>query len=157
MNVNGSPVSDGTTTGSRADRTATGAVADDTVTTDPHRDTRSRWGRSERLGGGTGRLLGVCVAIGMTCAVVVGGAAYLLTLNASLEEALRWVAAGIMAFNGLVFGFIGGWAFLVDQPTIRGAAAKPDESIEVRWYDKDRKSTRLNSSHSGESRMPSSA
>ena len=134
LDVNDSPVSDGTTTGAGG-TTITGADTG-TLTPDPRHDTRSRWGRSARIGGGTGRLLGVCIAIGMACAVAVGAAAYLLTLNASLEEALRWLAAGIMAFNGLVFGFIVAWVFLVDQPTIRGAAARPEESIEVRWYDK---------------------
>ena len=42
----------------------------------------------------------------------------------------------------------------VSQGVNHGAAPIPEEA---KWVQSDRKSTRLNSSHSGQSRMPSSA
>lgn len=106
------------------------------VTTDPRRDTRSRWGRSARLGGGTGRLMGVSLLGGLLGAVLVGAASYLLTQNAGLFDGLRWTTAGVMAFNGLVFGFLLTWVALVEPTTLRGAAKSPEESVESRWYEK---------------------
>ena len=54
--------------GAAAEHAGTG-----TATTDPRRDTRSRWGCSSRLGGGTGRLMGVSLAVG-----AVGAALFVL-------------------------------------------------------------------------------
>ncbi len=54
--------------GAAAEHAGTG-----TATTDPRRDTRSRWGCSSRLGGGTGRLMGVSLAVG-----AVGAAMFVL-------------------------------------------------------------------------------
>ena len=46
---------------------------------------------------------------------------------------------------------------LVDIKAREGHDAVEGVSMEFLFYGEDRKSTRLNSSHSGESRMPSSA
>ena len=43
------------------------------------------------------------------------------------------------------------------RPTIDGRQGGVRESLEDKTMNLDRKSTRLNSSHSGQSRMPSSA
>lgn len=44
-------------TAAAADRQGAAAEHAGTATTDPRRDTRSRWGRSSRLGGGSGRVI----------------------------------------------------------------------------------------------------
>ena len=74
-------------------------------------------------------------------------------------------AKDIEAFNSLLpppIEFVEGsskGALLMDETKYRPINASPEPSeTEVRLYhSEDRKSTRLNSSHSGESRMPSSA
>ena len=60
--------------------------------------------------------------------------------EARLEEALR--AGGVMAFE---------WYLAADQ--VRHSR----NAVQILGFEADRKSTRLNSSHSGEARMPSSA
>jgi len=60
-------------TAAAADRQGAAAEHAGTATTDPRRDTRSRWGCSSRLGGGTGRLMGVSLAVG-----AVGAALFVL-------------------------------------------------------------------------------
>ena len=72
-----------------------------------------------------------------------------------------WLLAAL-AFLGTVLG--GAISFAVNQLLIKGAAdraakkrEKEDEQRRERYILQDRKSTRLNSSHSAKSRMPSSA
>ncbi|STY73314.1 Uncharacterised protein [Micrococcus luteus] len=60
-------------TAAAADSQGAAAEHAGTATTDPRRDTRPRWGRSERLGGGTGRLMGVSLTVG-----AVGAALFVL-------------------------------------------------------------------------------
>lgn len=115
---------------------ATPATEAPRTTTDPRRDTRSRWGRSSRLGGGTGRLMGVSLAVGTVGALGLGAAAWAATVAAGHANFLAWMAAGAMALNGLVFGLLLTWLALVDRHSIRGAATSPEESIEGRWYEK---------------------
>ena len=45
----------------------------------------------------------------------------------------------------------------VFEPEWNARGSVPEHDTQRYWDEKDRKSTRLNSSHSGESRMPSSA
>lgn len=101
--------------GAATDRTETGTATADAITTDPRRDTRSRWGRSERLGGGTGRLMAVSALGGLFGALLVGTASSPLAQNAGLLDGLRWTTAGVMAFIGPVFGFN-------PSPALAGAA-----------------------------------
>ena len=117
--------------GAAAEHAGTG-----TATTDPRRDTRSRWGCSSRLGGGTGRLMGVSLAVGVVGALGLGSAAWATTVAAGHADSLAWIAAGAMALNGLLFGLLLTWLALVDRHSIRGADTNPEESIEGRWYEK---------------------
>ena len=48
-------------------------------------------------------------------------------------------------------------AFALDDTQLPQSASSVDISLNKNWQDPDRKSTRLNSSHSQQSRMPSSA
>ena len=123
-------------TAAAADRQGAAAEHAGTATTDPRRDTRSRWGCSSRLGGGTGRLMGVSLAVGVVGALGLGLAAWATTVAAGHADSLAWVAAGAMALNGLLFGLLLTWLALVDRHSIRGADTNPEESIEGRWYEK---------------------
>lgn len=46
------------------------------TTTDLARDRRPRWGRSARLGGGSGRLILVSLVAGVVIALLIGAASY---------------------------------------------------------------------------------
>ena len=71
----------------------------------------------------------------------------------SSEELLQSLLTGLSSNNGANAGGGGYMGQLSDARTRAAQAAAEEEQCRV----KDRKSTRLNSSHSGESRMPSSA
>lgn len=98
---------------------------------------RSRWGRSARLGGGTGRLLGVSLAGGVPLAALVGAAAWWLGQLAGDPDPRRpWVVAVALTASCLPVGFGAIWVFLVDRDTLEGAVRNPEQSIESRWYDR---------------------
>lgn len=91
--------------------------------------TRTRWGRS-KFGSGTASALALAIPAGMllsaataTVAVSVGFAADRPWLGAT---ALGVALAGPMVALA--------WVLCVDRSTIRGAAERPEESVESGWY-----------------------
>lgn len=98
--------------------------------------TPTAWGRSSRLGGGTGRLIGVSAIGGVIGAALVGGAAHLVSQWTGREQEYAFWMGALMALPGLVFGFMATWVLLVDRTTIRGAVRDPEHSIEGSWLEK---------------------
>lgn len=96
----------------------------------------SAWGRSARLGGGTGRLVVVSLVFGVLLAAMLGVIAYGLAGTADPADPRRpWVLGLVVASGALpvLAGTV--WMLLVDRATIKGAVRDPEESIESRWYD----------------------
>ncbi|MDO4239752.1 hypothetical protein [Micrococcus sp.] len=116
---------------------ATPATEASHTTTDPRRDTRPRWGRSARLGGGTGRLLLVSLVLGLLIALLIGAAAYgLATLREHPDPRYPWIMGLVMAATSLPIGAGVAWVRLVDRTTIRGAIRNTEETVEGRWLEK---------------------
>ena len=108
-----------------------------TATTDPRRDTRSRWGRSSRLGGGSGRLIVVSLVAGVVIALLIGAAAYgLASSQGDADPRFPAVTGAVMAASALPVGAALAWLFLVDRTTLRGAVRDTEETIEGRWLEK---------------------
>ena len=108
-----------------------------TATTDPRRDTRSRWGRSSRLGGGSGRLILVSLVAGVVIALLIGAASYgLASSQGDAGPRFPAVTGAVMAASALPVGAALAWLFLVDRTTLRGAVRDTEETIEGRWLEK---------------------
>lgn len=108
-----------------------------TATTDPRRDTRSRWGRSARLGGGSGRLILVSLVAGVVIALLIGAAAYgLASSQGDADPRFPAVMGAVMAASALPVGAALAWLFLVDRTTLRGAVRDTEETVEGRWLEK---------------------
>jgi len=107
------------------------------TTTDPRRDTRSRWGCSSRLGGGTGRLILVSLVAGVVIALLIGAASYgLASSQGDAGPRFPAVTGAVMAASALPVGAALAWLFLVDRTTLRGAVRDTEETIEGRWLEK---------------------
>lgn len=107
------------------------------ATTDPRRDTRSFWGRSVRLGGGTGRLLAVSLVLGALMAGLLGVIAYGLAALAPDVDPRRAPLIGlVLAVIVLPMAAAVGWVLLVDRDTVRGAVRNTEDTVEGRWYEK---------------------
>ena len=108
-----------------------------TATTDPRRDTRSRWGRSSRLGGGSGRVILVSLVAGVVIALLIGAASYgLASSQGDAGPRFPAVTGAVMAASALPVGAALAWLFLVDRTTLRGAVRDTEETIEGRWLEK---------------------
>lgn len=108
-----------------------------TATTDPRRDTRSRCGRSSRLGGGSGRLILVSLVAGVVIALLIGAAAYgLASSQGDADPRFPAVMGAVMAASALPVGAALAWLFLVDRTTLRGAVRDTEETVEGRWLEK---------------------
>ena len=124
-------------TAAAADRQGAAAEHAGTATTDPRRDTRSRWGRSSRLGGGSGRLIVVSLVAGVVIALLIGAAAYgLASSQGDAGPRFPAVTGAVMAASALPVGAALAWLFLVDRTTLRGAVRDTEETIEGRWLEK---------------------
>ncbi|MDX2341397.1 hypothetical protein NJC10_06915 [Micrococcus sp. M4NT] len=109
----------------------------DTVHPDAAAAPRSRWGRSAKLGGGTGRLIGMSLAGGIVLAALIGAAAWWLgPLAGDPDPGRPWLVAALITASCLPVGFVLVWALLVDRDTLEGAVRHPEQSIESQWYDK---------------------
>lgn len=107
------------------------------TTTDPRRDTRPRWGRSSRLGGGSGRLILVSLVAGVVIALLIGAAAYgLASSQGDADPRFPVVMGAVMAASALPVGAALAWLFLVDRTTLRGAVRDTEETVEGRWLEK---------------------
>ncbi|MGQ5586231.1 hypothetical protein ACUJ8O_07010 [Micrococcus sp. EWR3.9.1] len=124
-------------TAAAADRQGAAAEHAGTATTDPRRDTRSRWGRSSRLGGGSGRLILVSLVAGVVIALLIGAAAYgLASSQGDADPRFPAVMGAVMAASALPAGAALAWLFLVDRTTLRGAVRDTEETIEGRWLER---------------------
>ena len=124
-------------TAAAADSQGAAAEHASTATTDPRRDTRSRWGRSSRLGGGSGRLIVVSLVAGVVIALLIGAAAYgLASSQGDADPRFPAVTGAVMAASALPVGAALAWLFLVDRTTVRGAIRDTEETIEGRWLEK---------------------
>lgn len=124
-------------TAAAADRQGAAAEHAGTATTDPRRDTRSRWGRSSRLGGGSGRLIVVSLVAGVVIALLIGAAAYgLASSQGDADPRFPAVMGAVMAASALPVGAALAWLALVDRTTVRGAIRDTEETIEGRWLEK---------------------
>lgn len=95
---------------------------------EPERARRSGWGRA-RFGGGVFALALASLTIG----VVASGA--IAWAFASLVVGERpWLGFAIMLAGMLPVCTIAGWALLVDRSSLSGAVARPEESVEMVWY-----------------------
>lgn len=104
---------------------------------------RSFWGRSARLGGGTGRLLTVSAALGLvgSAALAAGATALGRVADPSLPPTWNWLFPVVfMVLTAPVVTALA-WVLLVDRTTIRGATPRPQDSIENRWYDRAAQAT----------------
>ena len=107
------------------------------TTTDLARDRRPRWGRSARLGGGSGRLILVSLVAGVVIALLIGAAAYgLASSQGDADSRFPTVMGAVMAVSALPVGAALAWLFLVDRTTLRGAVRDTEETIEGRWLEK---------------------
>ncbi|WP_159828746.1 hypothetical protein [Arthrobacter sp. 9AX] len=90
---------------------------------------RSTWGRT-RFGSRSVPALALAIPVGVILAVLASGAALLAGFSQQQPLLGAAVAAGatVAPLTGLA------WAVLVDRNTLRGAAARPEESVESRWY-----------------------
>ena len=124
-------------TAAAADRQGAAAEHAGTATTDPRRDTRSRWGRSSRLGGGSGRVILVSLVAGVVIALLIGAASYgLASSQGDAGPRFPAVTGAVMAASALPVGAALAWLFLVDRTTLRGAVRDTEETIEGRWLEK---------------------
>ena len=124
-------------TAAAADRQGAAAEHAGTATTDPRRDTRPRWGRSARLGGGSGRLILVSLVAGVVIALLIGAASYgLASSQGDAGPRFPAVTGAVMAASALPVGAALAWLFLVDRTTLRGAVRDTEETIEGRWLEK---------------------
>ena len=116
---------------------ATPATEAPRTTTDPRRDTRPRWGRSARLGGGTGRLIAVSLLLGTLLAGLLGIIAYgLASSQGDADPRFPALMGAVMAASALPVGAALAWLFLVDRTTLRGAVRDTEETVEGRWLEK---------------------
>lgn len=107
------------------------------TTTDLARDRRPRWGRSARLGGGSGRLILVSLVAGVVIALLIGAASYgLASGQGDADPRFPAVMGAVMAASALPAGAALAWLFLVDRTTVRGAIRDTEETIEGRWLEK---------------------
>jgi len=124
-------------TAAAADSQGAAAEHASTATPDPRRDTRSRWGRSSRLGGGSGRLIVVSLVAGVVIALLIGAAAYgLASSQGDADPRFPAVMGAVMAASALPAGAALAWLFLVDRTTLRGAVRDTEETIEGRWLER---------------------
>ncbi|WP_306234013.1 hypothetical protein [Agrococcus beijingensis] len=89
---------------------------------------RTRLGRS-RWGGGAAALVLGALLIALVLAGSMG--ALYAWLGESGGGRLRFA---VMAAVTLPIGLALGWALLVDRSSVRGAAERPEESVESAWY-----------------------
>lgn len=124
-------------TAAAAERQSAAAEHASTATADPRRDTRSRWGRSSRLGGGSGRLIVVSLVASVVIALLIGAAAYgLASSQGDADPRFPAVMGAVMAASALPVGAALAWLALVDRTTVRGAIRDTEETIEGRWLEK---------------------
>lgn len=92
---------------------------------------RTKWGRTKF---GAGRTPAMTIAV--PAGVVLAGAGGLLSVLAGVTAAHPvlgfWVFTACLTMPAVALVYL----LVVDRDTLEGAAERPEESIESRWYDK---------------------
>ena len=91
---------------------------------------RTAWGRA-RFGARTVPAMVPAVPVGIFLAALLAAAAALAGFSPQRPLLGAAVVAALTALPLCALA----WAFLVDRDSLRGAAARPEESVESRWYD----------------------
>ncbi|MGA4507868.1 hypothetical protein ACQB6R_02410 [Propionibacteriaceae bacterium G1746] len=114
-----------------------------TAPRDPQQAPPTRWGRSARLGGGSGRLVAVSILMGVAGASILAAGATALAQATSDGLSTTWALLFPLVFFVLAAPVLamGAWALLVDRSSVRGATVRPEDSIENRWYDRAAQAT----------------
>lgn len=97
----------------------------------------SFWGRSARLGGGSGRLLTVSALVGLVIGNLIALVSWVLATQSdrSADDRYPLIMALIMFALSVPMAFMAAWALLVERTSVRGATRNPEQSIESRWYE----------------------
>lgn len=92
---------------------------------------RTKWGRVKF---GTGRTPAMAIAVpaGVVLALAGGLLSVLVGATASNPALGFWVFSFCLTMPAVALAYV----LVVDRDTLRGAAERPDDSIESRWYDK---------------------
>lgn len=93
-------------------------------------DAPIRWGRT-RFGNGAAPTMWLAAPAGALLATGLGAVA-VLSDAAGPRPLVGGTVVALVSFAGLT-GLV--WAFLVDRRTLRGAAERPEESVESVWFD----------------------
>lgn len=122
---------------------STGRITDQRHPARAPQPQRTAWGRSARLGGGSGRLMAVSLLLGVIggAALAFGAAAVGRAVRSDLPAGWDWLFPVVFSAFTIPLLTAVAWALLVDRSTLRGAADRPEESIESRWYDRAAQST----------------
>lgn len=91
---------------------------------------RTAWGRA-RFGTRTVPAMMPAIPLGILLAVLAAVAATLAGFSPQRPLLGAVIVAALMALPMCALA----WAFLVDRDSLAGAANRPEESVESRWYD----------------------
>ena len=91
---------------------------------------RTAWGRA-RFGARTVPAMVPAVPVGILLAALLAAAAALAGFSPQRPLLGAAIVAALTALPLCALA----WAFLVDRDSLKGAAARPEESVETRWYD----------------------
>lgn len=91
---------------------------------------RTAWGRV-RFGARSLPAMASAIPVGILLAILVSAAAALAGFAPQRPLLGAVVVAALMVLPMCALA----WAFLVDRDSLKGAAPRPEESVESRWYD----------------------
>ena len=91
---------------------------------------RTAWGRA-RLGTRTVPAMMPAIPLGILLAALIAAAAALAGFAPQQPLLGAAIVAALLALPMCALA----WAFLVDRDSLEGAASRPEESVESRWYD----------------------
>jgi hypothetical protein len=91
---------------------------------------RTKWGRT-RFGGGRTPAMAIAVPSGVVLAVAGGWLSVLVGVTAANPALGFWVFTSCLTMPAVALVYV----LVVDRDTLDGAAARPEESVESRWYD----------------------
>ena len=92
--------------------------------------TRTKWGRT-KFGTGRTPAMAIAVPFGLILGVAGGWLSVLVGVTASNPAVGFWVFTSCLTMPAVALVYV----LVVDRDTLRGAAERPDDSIESGWYD----------------------